>query len=170
MPSGRQPERGGNGVSGCLNLPQQVVKQRVGGGFGVFAAHGDVEVIDLVGEALADVGRQTVEFGVGFGDLAHGGGDGLQVAIALGDVVKQRAMLGIEVGDGDNGITVAGAVVIVLTIGWIMGEFADGGHFQAAFRDLGLKINADGFAVAWLLSVFMPCGVGGRQSRRDCAG
>lgn len=57
-------------------MPQQIIEQRFGGVFGVFAAHGEVEIIALVGEVLADVGGQVVEFGVGFGDSAHGGGDG----------------------------------------------------------------------------------------------
>ena len=135
-------------------LPQQVVKQRVGGVFGVFAAHGDVEIIGLVGEALADMGGQVVEFGVGFGDLAHGGGDGGDVAIALGDVVEQGAVFGIEIGEDDNGVAVAGAVVVVFAVCAVAGEFADG-HFQAALK---LKMDGDGFAAARLLPVFAPCG------------
>ena len=98
----------------------------------MFAAHGEVEIIALVGEVLADVGGQVVEFGVGFGDSAHGGGDGCDVAIALGDVVKQDAVFGIEVGDDNHGVAVAGAVVVVFAVGAVAGEFSDG-YFQAAF-------------------------------------
>ena len=57
-------------------LAQQVIKQRIGGIFGVFAAHGEIEVVALVGKAAADVGGQGEQLGVGFGDWAHGGGDG----------------------------------------------------------------------------------------------
>ena len=63
-------------VSGCLKLAQQVIKQRISGIFGVFSAHGEIEVVALVGKAAADVGGQGEQLGVGFGDWAHGGGDG----------------------------------------------------------------------------------------------
>ena len=66
-------------------------------------------------------------------------------------------MPGIKVADDNHGVAVAGAVVVVFAVGAVADEFSDG-HFQAAFWDWGLKINADGFVVVWLLSVCVRLG------------